>query len=136
MGTLSQMCNLPEGWVAQIANRDKNDAIGMSKKLEWKMAKRKEHDRMLERRNRMRNRAAYGGTTMGSDRRRVYDACFTESMGLESGSRMFAECKVALQPKKAKNRASKEQAGTIGSSTMGVRTGKYGVVVCKVKNIW
>lgn len=53
---------------------------------------------------------------------------------LESTFHPFDQCKQARPQKgKYKNTASREEAGTLGSVTMGVRTGKYSVCVCKVK---
>lgn len=40
------------------------------------------------------------------------------------------------QKGKARNGFSREEAGTIGTITMGIRTGKNSVVVCKSQNKW
>ena len=51
---------------------------------------------------------------------------------LESGRRMFYEGQGVRQPKKAKNRASKEQAGTIGRTIVVKRfEGSRLTCVCK-----
>lgn len=48
--------------------------------------------------------------------------------------RVFDQCQQRRPQKgKYKNTASREQAGTLPAVTMGVRTGKYSVCVCKVK---
>ena len=40
------------------------------------------------------------------------------------------------QKGKARNGFSREEAGTIGAITMGIRTGAYSVCVCKTQNKW
>jgi len=111
MATLSQMCVLPEGWGAPSLS----EQIGMSKRSEWLIAKRKQHDRLMAYRERERKR---GGMveTMGSSRQRVRRETMAETMGIESRGEIFNLGKGERSPKKAKNRASREQAGTIGRS--------------------
>lgn len=54
--------------------------------------------------------------------------------GLNREYHLFEECQVRRPMKgKTKNRFSKEEAGTSGAITMGVRTGRYSVCVCKVQ---
>lgn len=56
---------------------------------------------------------------------------------LEQTFHPFDQCQQRRPQKgKYKNRASREEAGTIGRITMGVRTGKYSVCVCSVQNKW
>jgi hypothetical protein len=56
---------------------------------------------------------------------------------LSGDRRVFNECQQTRPSKrKVQNRFSKEEAGTKGRITMGVRTGKYGVVVCSCVNKW
>ena len=111
MATLSQMCVLPEGWGAPSLS----EQIGMSKRSEWLIAKRKQHDSLMAYRERERKR---GGMveTMGSSRQRVRRETMAETMGIESRGEIFNLGKGERSPKKAKNRASREQAGTIGRS--------------------
>lgn len=113
MATLSELCTLPEGWGAPSISTQ----VGMSKKLAWKAEKRAEHDRLKAYREREKRRALRRGSavSMTSDRQRVRRMTMPDTTSaLESGSRMFREGQGERQPKKAKNRASKEQAGTIG----------------------
>lgn len=128
MATLSQMCVLPEGWGTPSIS----EQIGMSKRSEWLIAKRKQHDRLMAYRERERKR---GGMveTMGSSRQRVRRETMADTMPqLENRSRMFNEGKGLLQPKKAKNSASREQAGTIGRTIVVKRfEGSRLTCVCK-----
>lgn len=113
MAILSQMCVLPEGWSAPSHVQ----GVGMSKKQEWKAAKRLERERMMAYRERERKRAkrrGVSGSSLGSDRKRVYCETMSETIGIENREKMFFYGKGELQPKKAKNTFSREQAGTIG----------------------
>lgn len=105
------MCVLPEGWGTPSIS----EQIGMSKRSEWLIAKRKQHDRLMAYRERERKR---GGMveTMGSSRQRVRRETMADTMGIESRGEIFNLGKGERSPKKAKNRASREQAGTIGRS--------------------
>ena len=48
---------------------------------------------------------------------------------------VFGRCQQRRPEKgKAKNRYSREEAGTLGRITMGIRTGAYSVCVCKSQN--
>ena len=131
MAKLSQMCVLPEGWDAPSVSTE----VGMSKKLAWKTAKRAEHDRMVAYRAREKKRATRSGivgTSLGRDRSRVYRETMPEPIALESRSKMFTMGKGQPQPKKAKNSASKEQAGTIGRTIVVKRfDGSRLTCVCK-----
>lgn len=129
MAALSQMCILPEGWDApSISTKE----VGMSKKLAWKMAKRAEHERMKAYREREAKRAIKRTRSLERDRKRVYQALFTEPIGLERRGRMFNEGKGQPQPKKAKNTASSEQAGTVGRTIVVKRfEGSRLTCVCK-----
>ena len=122
------MCVLPEGW----GTPSLSEQIGMSKRSEWLIAKRKQHDRLMAYRERERKR---GGMveTMGSSRQRVRRETMADTMPqLENRSRMFNEGKGLLQPKKAKNSASREQAGTIGRTIVVKRfEGSRLTCVCK-----
>lgn len=132
MATLSQMCVLPEGWGAPSVS----EQIGMSKRSEWLIAKRKQHDRLMAYRERERIRAerrGWQGESLSGSRRRVQRETMADAMPmLESGRRMFYEGQGVRQPKKAKNRASKEQAGTIGRTIVVKRfEGSRLTCVCK-----
>lgn len=136
MATLSQMCVLPEGWGAPSVS----EQIGKSKRSEWLIAKRKQHDRLMAYRERERIRAEraerrgeHRGESLSGSRRRVQRETMADVMPvLESGRRMFYEGQGVRQPKKAKNRASKEQAGTIGRTIVVKRfEGSRLTCVCK-----
>jgi len=111
MATLAQMCILPQGWDAPAMPTSN----GMNKKTAWKIEKRKQHQQLMAYRERERKR---GGMveTMGSSRQRVRRETMAETMGIESRGEIFNLGKGERSPKKAKNRASREQAGTIGRS--------------------
>ena len=66
------------------------------------------------------------------------NASYLKRMGeLRAEEHVFDRCKQTRPCKgKTKNRFSREEAGTKGRITMGVRTGKYGVVVCSCVNKW
>lgn len=126
------MCVLPEGWGAPSVS----EQIGKSKRSEWLIAKRKQHDRLMAYRERERIRAERRGVSrrsMESSRRRVQRETMADTMPqLENRSRMFNEGKGQLQPKKAKNSASREQAGTIGRTIVVKRfEGSRLTCVCK-----
>lgn len=56
---------------------------------------------------------------------------------LSAEEHVFDHCKQVRPNKgKAKNRFSREEAGTEGRITMGIRTGAYSVCVCKAENKW
>ena len=131
MATLSQMCVLPQGWDAPSLS----EQIGMSKRSEWLIAKRKQHDRLMAYRERERIRAKRHGVSVSSidhDRQRVRRETMAETMGIERGGEMFYLGKGERSPKKAKNRASKEAAGTIGRTIVVKRfEGSRLTCVCK-----
>lgn len=132
MARLCDLCNLPDGWVAPTVSNE----VGMSKKLAWKTAKRAEHDRLMAYLERERRRAMRrGGVGMGIERSRenVRRETMADAMPvLENGRRMFAIGKGQLQPKKAKNSVSREQAGTIGRKIVVKRfEGSRLTCVCK-----
>lgn len=103
----------------------------MSKKLAWKTAKRVEHERLLGYRERERKRGGMG-ETMSRSRQRVQRETMAEPIGLERGGEMFYLGQGVRQPKKAKNRASKEEAGTIGRTIVVKRfEGSRLTCVCK-----
>lgn len=64
------------------------------------------------------------------------NAAYLERMGaLRAEENVFGNCQQRRPNKgKAKNRYSREEAGTCGSVTMGIRTGAYSVCVCKTTN--
>jgi len=66
------------------------------------------------------------------------NAAYLERMGaLRAEENVFGNCQQRRPNKgKAKNRYSREEAGTCGSVTMGIRTGAYSVCVCKTQNKW
>lgn len=66
------------------------------------------------------------------------NASYLKRVGeLRREENVFSNCQTRRPNKgKAKNRYSREEAGTQGRITMGIRTGKYGVVVCKCENKW
>lgn len=128
MATLSQMCNLPDGWVALTLHNEQN--IGMSKA---KMANKARRERMRAyyERERKRNK---GSLTMSESRRAVYRETIARPIFLERGGQMFAIGKGQSSAKKAKNGFSKEEAGTIGNSIRVKRfEGSRLTCVCKSK---
>lgn len=132
MASLLQMCELPQEWLAQSAMREQRQEVGMSKKLAWKTAKRVEHERLLAYRERERKRGGMAGEGLGRSRQRVQRETMAEPMGLERGGEMFYLGQGVRQPKKAKNRASKEAAGTIGRTIVVKRfEGSRLTCVCK-----
>lgn len=64
------------------------------------------------------------------------NASYLKRMGaLCAEENVFSRCQTRRPNKgKAKNRYSREEAGTQGAITMGIRTGRYSVCVCKSKN--
>ena len=66
------------------------------------------------------------------------NASFLKRMGaLREEKNVFSLCQQRRPEKgKAKNRFSREEAGTQGAITMGIRTGRYSVCVCKTINKW
>lgn len=131
MATLSQMCVLPEGWCAPSLL----EQIGMSKRSEWLIAKRKQHDRLMAYRERERIRAkrhGVSGSSIDHDRQRVHRETMADPMGIENRGEMFYLGKGERSPKKAKNRASTEAAGTIGRTIVVKRfEGSRLTCVCK-----
>lgn len=136
MASLSEMCNLPEGWAALSAKREQKKEVRMSKALEWKMAKREQHQRLLAYRKRAARREGCC-ETIESSRRRVRLATMAEDVFvLESGRKMFAIGKGQRTPKKAKNRVSKERMGTVGRTIVTKRFDNSRLTcVCKSKII-
>ena len=128
MATLSQMCILPQWWDAlAVPNGD-----GMNKKMAWKIEKRKQHERLMAYRAREKKRGGMGGYSLERSRRMVQRETMAEPIGLENRGEMFYLGQGVRQPKKAKNRASKEQAGTIGRSIVVKRfEGSRLTCVCK-----
>lgn len=90
----------------------------MSKKMEWRIEKRKQHERLMAYRKRESKRMREKEeNTLKASRRRVRLETMADDMSmLESGRKIFAICKGQRSPKKTKNRVSSEQAGTIGCS--------------------
>lgn len=126
MATLSQMCVLPDGWGTPSIS----EQIGMSKRSEWLIAKRKQHDRLMAYRERERKRGGMSCGSLERSRQQVRESL--SAMGVEVKERIFEECKGVRSPKKAKNRASKEQAGTIGRTIVTKRfEGSRLTCVCK-----
>lgn len=64
------------------------------------------------------------------------NASYLKRMGeLRREDDVFGNCQTRRPNKgKTKNRYSREEAGTCGRIVMGIRTGKYGVCVCKSEN--
>lgn len=125
------MCTLPEGWgTPSMPTKE----VGMSKKLAWKTAKRAQHERMKAYREREKKRAksGVGRFSLERDRKRVYSETYAQSISLERRDKMFAMGKGQPQPKKAKNTASSEKAGTIGRTIVVKRfEGSRLTCVCK-----
>lgn len=123
MATLSELCALPNGWGVPSVS----EQIGMSKKLAWKLAKRKEHERMKA----FREREAKRASKREPKRKRVPKA---ETMQSETCAQIFAMCKGQRTPKKARNTASKEEMGTIGCVVVTKRfANSHATCVCKCR---
>ena len=118
MATLSELCaTMPTEWVERDERKERNKAIGMSKKMAWKLAKREEHDRMMAYRERELRRMKRNGVhelSFDGSRRKVAQETMPEPMRKETRAEIFFAGKGVRQPKKAKNRASSEAMGTIG----------------------
>lgn len=117
MATLSELCALPTEWVEREERKERSKAIGVEKKLAWKLAKREEHDRMAAYRERELRRMQRKGVhelSLTASRRNVARETMPEPMRKETRADIFFAGKGVRQPKKAKNRASSEAMGTIG----------------------
>lgn len=117
VATLSELCALPTEWVEREERKERNKAIGVEKKLAWKLAKREEHDRMAAYRERELRRMQRKGVhelSLTASRRNVARETMPEPMRKETRADIFFAGKGVRQPKKAKNRASSEAMGTIG----------------------
>lgn len=118
MATLSELCaTMPTEWVEREERNERNKAIGMEKKMAWKLAKREEHDRMMAYREHKRKREERNGVhelSLTASRRKVTQETMPESMRKETRAEIFFAGKGVRSPKKAKNRASSEAMGTIG----------------------
>lgn len=126
MATLAQMCILPQGWDAPAMPTSN----GMNKKMAWKIEKRKQHQQLMAYRERERKRGGMSCGSLERSRQQVRESL--SAMGVEIKERIFEECKGVRSPKKAKNRASKEQAGTIGRTIVTKRfEGSRLTCVCK-----
>ena len=116
MATLSELCALPTEWAEREERKERSKAIGMEKKLAWKLAKRAEHDRMkayLERKRKARK--GVHELSLAASRRKVARETMPEPMRKETRADIFFACKGVRSPKKVKNTASSEAMGTIGS---------------------
>lgn len=117
MATLSELCALPTEWVEREERKEHNKAIGVEKKLAWKLAKREERDRKMAYRERELRRMQRNGVhelSLTASRRNVARETMPEPMRKETRAEIFFAGKGVRQPKKAKNRASSEAMGTIG----------------------
>ena len=109
---------MPTEWVEREERKERNKAICLEKKLAWKLAKREEHDRMTAHRERELRRMQRNGVhelSLAASRRKVAQETMPEPMRNETRSDIFFAGKGVRSPKKAKNRASSEAMGTIGS---------------------
>ena len=108
---------MPTEWVEREERKERNKAIGLEKKLAWKLAKREEHDRMTSYREREFRRMQRKGVhklSLAASRRKVDRETMPEPMPKETRADMFFAGQGVRSPKKAKNRASSEAMGTIG----------------------
>lgn len=109
---------MPTEWVEREERKERNKAIGLEKKLAWKLAKREEHDRMTAYRERELRRMQRKGVhelSLAASRRKVARETIPEPMRKETRADIFFAGQGVRSPKKAKNRASSETMGTIGS---------------------
>lgn len=118
MATLSELCALPTEWAEREERKEHNKAIGVEKKMAWKLVKREEHDRMKAYRERELRRMQRTGVyelSLTASRRKVAQETMPEPMRKETRAEIFFAGKGVRSPKKAKNRASSEEMGTIGN---------------------
>ena len=118
MATLSELCaTMPTEWVEREERKERNKAIGVEKKLAWKLAKREEHDRMAAYRERELRRMQRKGVhelSLTASRRNVARETMPEPMRKETRADIFFAGKGVRSTKRVKNTASSEAMGTIG----------------------
>ncbi len=125
------MCEIPQEWVVISEKQGKKREIIISAKMAWKMAKKKQHDRMKALRK--KGKSVSHVSPIGAHRHVVRKQTVTESF-VEKG--VFKECQTCRTRKKVKNSASKEEAGTIGSYVATKRfSGSYITCTYKSKRI-
>lgn len=113
MAALSDICVIPTEWEERAEHKEEMKAIGLSRKLAWKVAKKREHDRYKAYREREARRSGRG-ESFGASRKRVAHETMPEPMRRESRRDIFFAGQGKRSPKKVKNRYSTEQAGTVG----------------------
>lgn len=136
MATLKDVCaSLPTEWVEHEEKKERNEAIRLSERLAWKEQRKAEHDRYRAYRQREKRRAVRRGehgVSLESSRKAVRRETMPEPMRKESTKEMFFYGQGVRQPKKAKNKASSEEMGTIGRRIVVKRfTGSRVTCVCK-----
>lgn len=118
MATLSELCALPTEWAEREERKEHNKAIGVEKKMAWKLVKREEHDRMKAYRERELRRMQRTGVyelSLTASRRKVAQETMPEPMRKETRAEIFFAGKGVRSAKRVKNRASSEEMGTIGN---------------------
>ena len=117
MATLSELCALPTEWAERAERKERNQAIGLEKKLTWKLAMREHRERMMAYRERELRRMQRNGVhelSLAASRRKVAQETMPEPMRKETRADIFFAGKGVRSPKKVKNHASSEAMGTIG----------------------
>jgi hypothetical protein len=115
MPNLSELCaSLPMAFVERQKHRAHKQRVALSRKLEWKEQKGKEHERVLAYRAREQRRTMHSSEvlTLQKSRKEVRRETLPP-MRRETTADMFYAGKGVRQPKKAKNKASSEEMGTI-----------------------
>ena len=116
MPNLSELCaSLPMAFVERQKHRAHKQRVALSRKLEWKEQKRKEHERVLAYRAREQRRTMHSEvcvTSLQKSRKEVRRETLPP-MRRETTADMFYAGKGVRQPKKSKNKASSEEMGTI-----------------------
>ena len=108
---------MPTEWVEREERKERNKAIGLEKKLAWKLAKREKHDRMMAYRERELRRMQRNGVhelSLAASRRKVAQETMPEPMRKETRSDIFFAGTGVRSTKRVKNTASSETMGTIG----------------------
>ena len=117
MPNLSELCaSLPMAFVERQKHRAHKQRVALSCKLERKEQKRKEHERMLAYRAREQRRTMHSEvcvTSLQESRKEVRRETLPPMLRRETTADMFYAGKGVRQPKKAKNKASSEEMGTI-----------------------
>lgn len=136
MATLKDVCaSLPTEWVEHEEKKERNEAIRLLGRLARKEQRKANRERLRAYREREQRRAirrGEHGVSLESSRKAVRRETMPEPMRKESTKEMFFYGQGVRQPKKAKNKASSEEMGTVGRRIVVKRfTGSRVTCVCK-----